>query len=78
MSLRARVVLGVMWVASLIAVGVGAQTALQPEQKVMSGGDLGFRVERLERGTPMGRLVVRVNGQWVEAGFSVGVVRATQ
>jgi hypothetical protein len=43
---------------------------------VISGSDLGFRVERQERdGTPVGRLVVRINGQWVEAGFAVGVAK---
>ena len=33
---------------------------------VISGNDIGFRVEGLRGGTtPVGRLVIRVNGQWV-------------
>lgn len=76
MSVRAGVLLVVIWLASLAGVGVWAQAQSQ-QQRVMSGSDLGFRVERLDRaGTPVGRLVVRVNGQWVEAGFAVGVAKA--
>jgi hypothetical protein len=77
MSVRTRIGLVVFWLASLVAVGVWAQTSPLSEQKVISGNDLGFRVERQERGTPIGRLVVRVNGQWVEAGFAVGVSKVT-
>ena len=79
MSLRARIGLVVLWVASLVAVSVWAQTPSQPEQKVISGSDFGFRVERMDRtGKPVGTLVVRMNGQWVEAGFAAGVSRITQ
>jgi hypothetical protein len=75
MSVRASVVVALVWLASLVGVGVWAQTA--PEQRVISGGDLGFRVERVQSdGTPVGKLVVRTNGKWVETGFSVGVSRA--
>jgi len=36
--------------------------------RVVTGEDLGFRVEGLRGGsTPVGTLVVRVNGEWVEA-----------
>jgi len=36
--------------------------------RVVTGGDVGFRVEGLRGGsTPVGTLVVRVNGEWVEA-----------
>jgi len=35
--------------------------------RIMSGGDAGFRVEGLRGGTPVGTLVVQVNGQWVAA-----------
>jgi hypothetical protein len=33
---------------------------------VISGADLGFRVDGHEGGRPVGTLVVRVNGRWVE------------
>ena len=36
---------------------------------VVTGGDLGFRIEGLRGNTPIGRLVVRVDGKWVEADF---------
>ena len=32
---------------------------------VLSGGDIGFRVEGYRGGTPVGSLVVKLNGQWV-------------
>jgi len=36
--------------------------------RVVTGGDVGFRVEGLRGGsTPVGTVVVRVNGEWVEA-----------
>ena len=36
--------------------------------RVMTGADIGFRVEGIRGGnTPVGTLVVRVNGEWVEA-----------
>lgn len=40
---------------------------------VMSGGDVGFRVEGLRGGTPVGRIVVRINGVWVQAELAGGV-----
>jgi hypothetical protein len=75
MSVHARVVVVVIWLGSLVGVGVWAQT--QPQQRVISGNDLGFRVDGQQRdGTPIGKLVVRMNGQWVEAGFAVGIAKA--
>ena len=37
---------------------------------VLTGGDFGFRVTGDRGGTPVGELVVKVNGQWVPADFS--------
>ena len=39
---------------------------------VVSGADFGFRVEGNRAGTPVGTLVIKMNGQWVEA--EVGAV----
>ena len=67
MSFRARIALVVL--AVLIAVGVWASAQVrQPVDPpiVLSGSDLGFRVSAREGNTPVGTLVVRVNGQWVE------------
>lgn len=63
------------WLGSLAVVGLWAQTLTPSEPKMISGGDIGFRVEKMERGTPVGRLMVRVNGQWVEASFAAGIAR---
>ena len=85
MSLRARVALVALLVISLTGIGVWsfAQVQLQrgDEPIVLSGSDVGFRVEghKRERRTDrltgrtgsmdiaVGQLVVRINGQWVEA-----------
>jgi hypothetical protein len=85
MSLRARIALVALLVISLTGIGVWsfAQVQLQRSEEpiVLSGSDLGFRVEghKRERRTDRltgrmgsvdiaaGQLVVRINGQWVEA-----------
>jgi len=41
------------------------------EPKVLSGSDVGFRVDSRDRnGVPVGALMVKVDGEWVEARFS--------
>jgi hypothetical protein len=78
MSLTKRVVVIGLWAGSLVGVGVWAH-AQSPlaAPTIISGNDLGFRVEGHKAGKPVGVLVVRVNGQWVEAGSSMGVQRLT-
>jgi hypothetical protein len=50
----------------------------QPQTStVISGSDLGFRVDGRKGNAPLGTLVVRINGQWVEAEFGTGVKRLT-
>lgn len=48
-------------------------TAVPP--RVMTGADLGFRVEGLRGETPVGRFVVRVNDRWVEVEIATTVPR---
>jgi hypothetical protein len=62
---------------ALFTFGAGASSgstqAVQIEKitpKVLSGSEIGFRVEGLKGGIPVGTVVVRVNGQWVDAEFS--------
>jgi hypothetical protein len=43
---------------------------IEPGITVLSGSDLGFRVEGRRGATPTGTLVVRVDGKWVEAELS--------
>jgi hypothetical protein len=61
---------GFVAAATLLA---GVQTTAQSVQvervtpRVMTGSEVGFRVEGLRGGTPVGTIVVQVNGQWVAA-----------
>src|SRR5678816_4136376 len=54
---------------------------LEQRQGVLSGPDFGFRIDpkaQARGGSPVGQLVVRVNGQWVEAQLAVGYKVLTQ
>jgi hypothetical protein len=42
------------------------QDQIADQPVVLSGPDIGFRIESYERGKPIGTLVVRLNGRWVE------------
>jgi hypothetical protein len=44
---------------------------------ILSGADIGFRVDRQNGDIPVGKLVVRMDGQWVEPEFAMGVRRLT-
>ena len=46
--------------------------------KVMTGPDVGFRVEGIRGNTPVGVVVVRVNGEWVEADIAKVGTRSLQ
>jgi hypothetical protein len=62
-----------------IAIGATQAVSAQPVPlRVMSGDDFGFRVQGRKGDTPVGTLVVRVNGEWVEVQFAVGVKRITE
>jgi hypothetical protein len=80
MSVRKIALVVALWVVSLFAVGtlVRAQVLTSPnkfpEPKVISGADFGMRVESQQNGVLLGPLVVRVNGQWVEAQIAPGNV----
>ena len=71
----------VAWMLSLVAVGAIASVLTSAQVRVpvpgqrplmtegttiLSGSDIGFRVERTQDGVPIGTLVVRVDGRWVE------------
>lgn len=64
----------VIWVLSLIAVGSISSVAqvrsrgFDPPLQlptILSGNDVGFRVDRTQDGIPVGTLVVRIDGVWV-------------
>jgi hypothetical protein len=92
MTLRKRFVVVFLWVVSMFAAGLWghaqapqphreprpAPSQVQPQQKtVISGADLGFRVDSRKGNTPIGRLVVRIDGQWVEIEESASIRRLT-
>ena len=68
----------VLWVASLVLTGilVSAQTRRDPAA-IISGNDIGFRPEGWNGKARTGTLVVRVNGEWVEAQGVIKAVPAT-
>jgi hypothetical protein len=35
---------------------------------VLAGDEVGFRIERYDGATPVGRIVIRLDGRWVEPG----------
>jgi len=59
-----------------------SETGLKPMDlvapTVISGSDLGFRIESNTDNVPVGKLVVRINGVWVDAQVGTsGIVVAT-
>jgi hypothetical protein len=94
MNIRNRVAVALVWILSLVAVGVWGQTPvksptfpkgqpgspLPPDARdgdVISGADVGFRVTSrgLKPGQVTGRMVVKINGQWTDVAFDVGITR---
>ena len=48
----------------------------QPPAQVISGADFGFRVDSYgQDGTPIGRIVVRQNGEWKEVRLPINARR---
>lgn len=65
-----RILLALIWALSLIMVGAfaHAQTVQRPvTPTVLSGGDIGFRVQGRAGDRVIGTFVVRINGEWVVA-----------
>jgi hypothetical protein len=72
----------ILWALSLVVVSAlssSAQTqrAERPGSSlptvsptVVSGSDVGFRIERTQDGIPVGKVVVRVDGRWVDTAVS--------
>jgi hypothetical protein len=81
--------LAIMWVVSLVVTGVLSASG-QPDFRtrqlpmpdtmitqlptIISGAELGFRIERMENNTPIGRLVVRIDGRWVDTRTASSIV----
>ena len=76
--MKRRVIVGLLWTSSLVLVATAAraQRIVPPvgrEPEVISGGDIGFRVDRYDGDTPIGDFVVRRDGKWVAVQFSARI-----
>lgn len=65
--------LAILWALSLVAVSMISAEAqrrgselLTVQPIVVSGNDVGFRIEGTQDGVPVGRVVVRIDGRWVD------------
>lgn len=81
MKLKVRLVaLGAFFVVLIgLAAWPHAQTAVLPNPVppvVLAGPDVGFRMTGVKRGTPVGQLVVRINGEWKVVEFAAGALLA--
>ncbi len=80
--------IAVLWVLSLLVVGAMSMSAQVPRPDgaslpyrlniteaptVVSGNDVGFRIERTVKGVPTGRVVIRVDGRWTDTATTVSV-----
>jgi hypothetical protein len=63
------------------AVVAHSQAAIQPvpvaPPVILSGPDVGFRMTARKGATPVGQLIVKVDGEWREAEFSYGMKHLT-
>ena len=69
MSARAAVIVGVLWLTSLVGVSAVREQSVQVvplDAKILSGGDIGFRIDSMQGNVPVGTFVIRLNGKWVE------------
>ena len=69
MSIRTAVIVGVLWLVSLISVATAREQAVQGvplDPRILSGGDIGFRIDSMHGNVPVGTFVIRLNGKWVE------------
>jgi hypothetical protein len=57
--------IAVMVGAAAVALAQGQRA--QDDSKILSGSDFGFRVERMDGNRAAGTLMVKINGQWIEA-----------
>jgi hypothetical protein len=79
MSTRARFVVAVLWIVSLVVAGsvAAAQARRDAPGPIISGNDIGFRPEGWNGKARTGTWLVRINGDWVEAQGAFKTVPAT-
>jgi hypothetical protein len=81
-SIRRLATAGLLAVAVLAGSAVAySQVSVRPvpvDPVVLSGSDIGFRMTARKGGTPVGQLVVRVDGEWREVEYSLAVKLLTK
>jgi hypothetical protein len=80
MTFRDRVIVALLWTIALVGVAVitsSAQTTRHDPGTVISGADIGFRLNGWRGNARTGTWVVRINGEWVDAVPSLGLQPAT-
>ena len=65
MALPNRIVVVVICAILLLGLDVLLHAQKSDTPRIVSGSDIGFRIEGRRGTTPIGTLVIRVNGQWV-------------
>ncbi len=65
-----RLIIGAGFLVSLLSAAAWGRAQAVDTQPaghvVLSGSDVGFRIEGVRGGKPVGRLVVRQNGEWID------------
>jgi hypothetical protein len=86
---RKLTIVAAVWIVSILLAGLlGYAQAVQVPQPgpaprtpasptVVFGNDVGFRVDQWQGNTPLGTLVIKMNGEWVPVKESMGVHRLT-
>jgi hypothetical protein len=77
-----RLFLAVLFLCALLGMGLWAQTGPRvpirpdgaPPSLVLSGDDIGFRVYGHDERGVLGRLVVKINGEWREVSAGVSIL----
>lgn len=68
---------GILMLAVLAAAAWGYTQGIVATEPVtpivLSGADIGFRMQGRQGATPVGQLVVRINGEWKPVVFASGV-----
>ena len=54
--------------SSLLKTSAQFRVPRQGQGRIISGEDVGFRIDGIDGDKVVGRIVVRINGEWVEAG----------
>jgi hypothetical protein len=80
--------LAVVWTLSLLVLGAASFSAQGPGgvprlssslitegPTLISGNDIGFRIERTKDGIAIGKLVVRVDGRWVDTDTTISGIQ---